>query len=118
MNMPRAFPGVLAALLLAGCVATTGHGPVTGHVAGRLLREGGRPPGQRPMSGVVAFTAAGHRRVTVRVGSSGSFSVQLPPGRYNASGPCSRPWPVTVTAHRTVHVNIICLVPVGSPPSA
>jgi hypothetical protein len=113
---------LLAALLLAGCTAPAGHGTATGSVAGRLLREGG-PSGQggqpalRPMSGTVIFTSAAHR-VTVRVGNSGTFSVRLPPGRYRLSGPCSRPSPVTVTARHTAHVKIICIVPVGSPPSS
>ena len=122
MNASRTCAGLLAALLLAGCTAPAGHEPVTGDVAGRLLREGGPPgqdgqPGLRPMSGAVTFTSA-HRRVTVQVGNSGIFSVQLPPGRYRVSGPCSRPSPVAVTARHTVHVKIVCIVPEGSPPSA
>jgi|SRR5215831_17427580 len=125
MNASRTAVGLLAALLLAGCAAPAGHGPVTGGVAGRLLRTGGPPgqggqPGLRPMPGAVTFTSAtsAHRRVTVRVGDSGTFSVRLPPGRYRVSGPCSRPSPVTVTARHTAHVKIICVVPQGSPPSA
>jgi len=114
---------LLAVLLLAGCTAPAGHGPVTGDVAGRLVRVGG-PPGQggqpslRPMPGTVTFASAAHGRVTVRVGNSGTFSVRLPPGRYRVSGPCSRPLPVTVTARHTTHIKIICVVPAGSPPSA
>lgn len=122
MNLLRTCTGVLAMLLLAGCAAATGHGPVTGHVAGRLLREGGPlgpggQPGERPMPGTVAFTSAGYQRVTFRVGSSGTFSVQLPPGRYHVSGPCSQSFPVTVTVHHTTHVNVVCIVPLSSPPS-
>jgi hypothetical protein len=122
MNASRATAGLLAALLLAGCTAPAGHGPATGHVAGRLLRAGGPPgqggqPGLRPMSGAVTFTSA-HRRVTIRVGNSGLFSVPLPPGRYRVAGPCSQPSPVNVTARHTAHIKIICIVPEGSPPSA
>jgi len=128
MNASRTSAGLLAALLLAalllaGCTGPPGHGPVTGTVAGRLLREGGPlapgggQPGLRPMAGAVTFTSA-NRRVTVRAGNSGTFSVRLPPGRYRVSGPCSRPSPVTVTAHRTSHIKIICIVPVAAPPSA
>jgi len=106
-------PAVLLVVLLAGCA---GPGPVTGQVTGRLMSEDGRGPGQRPMPGTVAFTAAG-QRVTVLAGNSGSFSVQLPPGRYQVSGPCSQSFPVTVTAHRTTHVNVTCIVPLGSPPA-
>ena len=128
MNASRTAAGLLAVLLLAvlllaGCAAPAGHGPVKGEVTGRLLREGGPAspggqPGQRPMPGTVTFTSTSDRRVMVRAGSSGTFSVRLPPGRYRVSGPCSRPSPVTVTARHTVHVKIICIVPVGSPPSA
>jgi len=125
MNASRASAGLLA-VLLAGCTAPAGHGPVTGDVAGRMVRvggpasPGGQPgqPSQRPMAGTVTITSAAHGRVTVRVGNSGSFSVRLPPGRYQVSGPCSRPKPVTVTARHTAHVKIICIVPEGSPPSS
>ena len=122
MSASRTSAGLLAALLLAGCTAPSGPGPVTGEVAGRLVRVGGPPgpggqPGQQPMPGTVIFASAAHR-VTVRVGKSGSFSVRLPPGRYRVSGPCSRPSPVTVSARHTAHIKIICVVPVGSPPSS
>jgi hypothetical protein len=87
---------------------------------------------------MVTFTAAGHRRIEVRVGRSGAFSVSLPPGRYQVSGrspsvvtvsngatvgvrgvikgseweaPCSQPLSVTVTGHRTVRAAITCYVP-------
>jgi hypothetical protein len=105
---------LLAGLLLAGCA---GHEPATGQVTGRLLSQGGGgSPGQRPMPGSVAITAAGHPPVTVRVPESGIFSVQLPPGRYHVSGPCSRSVPVTVTAHHITRINIICTLVVGRPP--
>jgi hypothetical protein len=110
----RASAATLALSLLAGCA---GHMPLTGQVAGRLLREGGPQSGQ-PMPGTVAFTAAGLPRVTVRAGSSGIFSVQLPPGNYHVSGPCSQSFPVTVTAHHTTKINVTCIVRLGSPPSA
>jgi hypothetical protein len=114
MNLMRACAVVLA-VLLAGCA---GHEPVTGQVTGRLLSRGGQPPGQRPMPGTVAFTAAGQPQVTVRVQNSGIFSVQLPPGRYHVSGPCPQSLFVTVTAHHTTHVNVICTLALGRPPSA
>lgn len=149
MNLLRTCVGVLAALLLAGCAATAGHGSVTGHIVGRLLMEGGplgpggrqpgeRQPGERPIPGTVTFTAAGHRRVTVPVGPSGTFSVRLPSGRYHVSGrspritevssgsvisdsglatgterelPCSQPLSVTVTARHTATIAVTCIVP-------
>ena len=113
MSLMRAPAAMLAVLLLAGCA---GHEPAKGWVTGRLLSQGGVSPGQRPMPGTVAFTAAGQPPMTVRVPNSGTFSVQLPPGRYHVSGPCSRSLPVTVTAHRTTHVSIVCTLAVGLPP--
>jgi len=146
---PSAYAAALA-VLLAGCGTAraqelaTGHShrPAVGRVAGRFLIWGGTlkqsQSGPRPIRGVVTFTAAGHRRVKVRVGRSGAFSVSLLPGRYQVSGrspsvmtvsngavvgvhglisgseweaPCSQPLSVTVTVHRTVRATIICLVP-------
>jgi len=124
---------LLTGVLLAGCAATGTQAPATGHLTGRLVMEGGpmgpggQQPGERPISGTVTFTAAGHRPVTVEVGSSGSFSVALAPGRYQASGrspsiievdgtkqrelPCSQPASATVTAGRTAAITLTCIVP-------
>jgi hypothetical protein len=126
---------LLAGLLLAGCAGAgaAGQAPATGHLAGRLVMEGGpmgpggQQPGERPMSGTVTFTAAGHQPVAVKVGSSGAFSVPLPPGRYQVSGgspaimtvdgghsrevPCSQPTSATVTAGHTASVTLACVVP-------
>jgi hypothetical protein len=113
MSLMRAPAAMLAVLLLAGCA---GHETATGQLAGRLLSHGGGAPGQRPMPGTVAITASGHPPMTVRVPKSGNFSVPLPPGRYHVSGPCSRPLPVTVTAHHTTRINIICTFAAGRPP--
>jgi hypothetical protein len=149
MNQLRTYVCVLATLLSAGCAAASGQtqaasrqapatsrqAPAAGHLAGRLVMEGGplgpggKQPGERPLSGTVTFTAAGHRGVTVRVGSSGRFSVQLPPGTYRVSGgspaietssgssgkeqelPCSQPLSATVTAGHTSAVTVTCVVP-------
>jgi hypothetical protein len=122
------------ALLTAGCAAAGAQAPAAaiGHLAGRLVMEGGalgpggQQPGERPLSGTVTFTAAGHRRVTVRVGSTGKFSVRLPPGTYQVSGrspfidtssgneqqlPCSQPLSAKVTAGHTANVTVTCYVP-------
>jgi hypothetical protein len=117
MSLMRA-PGALLAVLLAGLLLAgcAGHEPATGQVTGRLLSQGGGSPGQRPMPGTVAFAGAGHQPVTVQVPDSGIFSVRLPPGRYRVSGPCSRSLAVTVTAHHTTHVNIVCTLASGRPP--
>ena len=115
LNLLRATAAALPAVLLAGCA---GPEPLTGVVTGRLMSEGGRGPGQQPMAGTVTFTVAGQRRATVQAGKAGTFSVQLPPGRYQVSGPCLQSFPVTVTAHRTSRVNVICLLRLGAPPSS
>jgi hypothetical protein len=114
MNLMRASAATLAVLWLAGC---SGPGPGTGQVAGRLVRQGGQSPGQRPMPGTVVIAAAGHSQVTVRVSDTGIFSVRLPPGRYRISGPCSQSLPVAVTAHHTTRVSLICTFASGHPPS-
>ena len=129
-----ALTGLLLTGLAAGCASAGGQAqPATGHLAGRLVMEGGplgpggKQPGQRPMSGTVTLTAAGHKPVTVTVGSSGTFSVPLPPGRYQASGrspdvmevdggrsrelPCSQPTSAVVTAGQTASITLACVVP-------
>lgn len=133
MNHSRTYAGVLAVLLLAGCAASAGQVPGTGHVTGRLVMEGGplgpggQQPGERPIPGTVTFTTAGHQAVSVRVGSAGTFTVQLPPGRYHVSGrspritessggtqrqlPCSQSLAVTVSTGRTAIIAVTCIVP-------
>ena len=132
----------IATLALAGCATAgqTGAAPVTGHLTGRFVMEGGpisptgQQPGERPLPGTVIVTAAGHRTVTIRVGDSGRFSAWLAPGRYQVSGrspnikeasstqvgtganggvelPCSRPLSVTITAGHTAAVTLTCIVP-------
>ena len=144
MNYLRTCGCALAALVLAGCAtasaqptAATGHPakghPAAGHLTGRFLMEGGamglggQQPGERPIPGTVTFTAAGHRTVTVKVGPSGRFSKQLPPGSYQVSGSSPDIETVTgsgktlvqtcgvasasVTAGHTTSVELICYVP-------
>ena len=134
MNILRASTGMLAILLLAGCgAAGTARDPGAGRVTGRLLMEGGplgpngQQPGERPIDGTVTFTAAGHRAFSVRAGKSGTFSAQLPAGRYRVSGksplvvevsgsarrelPCSQPLTLTVAAGHTATIAVTCTVP-------
>jgi hypothetical protein len=131
---------LLAGPLLAGCGTAGVREPVTGHVtakaaghvtgklvmAGGPLGPGGQQPRERPLPGTVTFTA-GHRTVSVKVGTAGTFSVLLPPGRYQVSGrspsvlevdgatsrelPCSQPTAATVTAGHTATVTVACIVP-------
>ena len=125
--------GVLLTGLAAGCAAAGAQTPSSGHLRGKLVMEGGplgpggKQPGERPMSGTVTFTAAGHQPVTVKVGASGTFSVPLPPGRYHVSGrssdvmeidggrsrelPCSQPTSAVVAAGQTATITLACVVP-------
>ena len=139
MNSLRTCACLLATLALAGCSTTshasyTGQAPVTGHLTGRFVMEGGpigpagQQPGERPIPGTVTLTAAGHHSVTIQVGDSGRFSLWLPIGRYqvsgrspdieegNGSGPgreltCSQPLSVTITAQHTSAITLTCIVP-------
>ena len=125
--------GMLLTGLAAGCASAGAQPPASGHLRGKLVMEGGplgpggKQPGERPMSGTVTFTAAGHQPVTVKVGASGTFSVPLPPGRYHVSGrspdimeidggrsrelPCSQPTSAVVAAGQTATITLACVVP-------
>jgi len=125
--------GVLLTGLAAGCASAGAQTPASGHLRGKLVMEGGpmgpggKQPGERPMSGTVTFTEAGHQPVTVKVGSSGTFSVPLPPGRYHVSGrspdimeidggrsrelPCAQPTSAVVAAGQTSTITLACIVP-------
>jgi hypothetical protein len=125
--------GVLLTGLAAGCASAGAQTPASGHLRGKLVMEGGpmgpggKQPGERPMSGTVTFTEAGHQPVTVKVGSSGTFSVPLPAGRYHVSGrspdimeidggrsrelPCSQPTSAVVAAGQTSTITLACIVP-------
>jgi hypothetical protein len=134
MNHSRTCACVLSAVLLAGCAsASTQTPPVKGHLAGRMVMEGGpmgpggRQPGERPVPGTVTITEAGHQPAKIRVGSSGAFSAWLPLGKYQVSGctsaiegtgpggklepACSQPTPVTVTARHASTVTVTFIVP-------
>ena len=125
--------GLLLTGLATGCASAAAQPPASGHLTGRLVMEGGplgpggKQPGKRAMSGTVTVTAAGHQPVTATVGSSGTFSVPLPPGRYQVSGrsadvmeidgghrrelPCSQPTSAVVTAGQTATITLTCVVP-------
>lgn len=119
--------------VLTGCAAARAQAPATGHLAGRLVMEGGpmgpggQQPVERPIPGTVTITAAGHQPVSVTAGSSGRFSVPLPPGRYQVCRrspsimetdggksrelPCAQPTSATVTAGRTTTITLTFVVP-------
>jgi hypothetical protein len=130
MSRLQAVTGVAAIVLLSACAPAVAHAPADVHapaggaVTGKLQIEGGpiglggQQPGKRPVPGTVQFTSTRHHRVTVRVGSTGAFSVQLPPGTYAvcsrspaAQGPCSQARQVTVTARHTTKIAFTFIVP-------
>ena len=139
MTPPRqAITGGAALLVLAACAASprpasqgaASYRPASqGSVTGRYMMEGGASAdsGPRPTPGTVRFTAGHHQQVTVRAGSSGTFSVRLPAGTYHVSGtsahvlqvtngtsrptPCSFPLTVTVTPRHTTRITLTCAVP-------
>ena len=135
MSRMQAATGVAAIVLLSACAPAVAHAPAIAHapavvhaasgtVTGKLQIEGGpispggQQPGKRPVPGTVRFTSTRQHRVTVRVGNSGAFSVQLPPGTYAvcprspaAQGPCSQARRVTVTARHTTKIAFTFIVP-------
>jgi hypothetical protein len=131
MSRLQALTGVAAIVLLSACAPAVAHAPAVVHapaasgtVNGKLQMEGGpispdgQQPSKRPVPGTVRFTSMRQHPVTVRVGNSGAFSVQLPPGTYAvcsrspaAQGPCARGRRVTVTARRTTKIAFTFIVP-------
>jgi hypothetical protein len=124
MSRAQAVTGVAAIMLLCACTPALAHTSAAGTVTGKLQIEGGpigpggQQPGKRPTPGTVQFTSTRHRRITVRVGDSGAFSVQLPPGIYSAcsrsagvQGPCSQARHVAVTARHTTEIAFTFFVP-------
>ena len=125
--------------LLAGCAADpassspAGHGPARGTVTGRMVREGGplgpggQQPGTHPIPGTVRFTVGQRQVMTVRTTPAGTFSVQLPPGKYRVSDRSpklllveadgktrqtwSRPVTVLVTPNHLTRVTLASIVP-------
>jgi hypothetical protein len=131
MSQLQAMTGVAAIVLLSACAPAVAQAPAVVHppaasgtVTGRLQMEGGpispggQQPGKRPVPGTVRFTSTRQHPVTVRVGNSGAFSVQLPPGTYAvcsrsraAQGPCAQARRVTVTARHTTKIAFTFIVP-------
>jgi hypothetical protein len=133
MSRMRAVAGAAAIVLLSACTpavahtvphavehAAAGDGTVTGRlqIEGGPIGPGGQQPGKRPVRGTVQFTSTRKRRVTVHVGDSGTFSVQLPSGTYAvcsrspaAQGPCPQARQITVAARHTTRIAITFIVP-------
>jgi hypothetical protein len=103
------------AALTAGCL---GPNPADGTLTGHLYGVGGPSPGAlRPWPGTVTITGPGVH-IGISVGASGTYSVQLPAGRYTVGGSspnyesgaalCRAAGTVIVTrAHRT-RADVLC----------
>jgi hypothetical protein len=152
MNALKIAAGACAPLLLAACAAgpAADHqgaagqagqgavpsappgrmGTVTGvfHRVGGPLGPGGQQPKAVPLTGRMRFTRPGHPAVSVPVGRSGRFTVQLPPGTYRVTGitpditvvldngrqldgRCHGPQSLRVRPGRTGHITVVCSVP-------
>jgi hypothetical protein len=150
MNALKIAAGACAPLLLAACAAgpAGGHhgepasqgpaqsappgqlGTVTGvfHRVGGPLGPGGQQPKVVPLTGRMRFTRPGHPVVSVPVGRSGRFTVQLPPGTYRVTGitpdivevlnngrqldgRCHGPQDLRVRPGRAGHITVVCSVP-------
>lgn len=154
MNALKIAAGACASLLLAACAAGPGAGhygepggqagqgaaqsapppgqlgTVTGvfHRVGGPLGPGGQQPKVVPLTGRMRFTRPGHPAVSVPVGRSGRFTVQLPPGTYRVTGitpdivevldngrqldgRCHGPQDLRVRPGRTGHITVVCAVP-------
>ncbi len=128
--MRKLLVGAATALTLAAlcaCSSTTAKGTITG----TLTMAGGLAPGtSQPVSGEVTVTYSGPDLyadeaapktdpiAAVQVGDDGSFSVTVPPGRYDVSGvspsygdgtyPCDSASLIRVTAASSVSVDLVC----------
>jgi hypothetical protein len=154
MNALKIAAGACAPLLLAACVAGQGAGhhggpagqagqgtvqsspppdhlgTVTGvfHRVGGPLGTGGQQPKVVSLTGRMRFSRPGHPAVSVPVGRSGRFTIQLPPGTYRVTGitpdivevrsngrqldgRCHGPQDLRVRAGRTGHITVVCAVP-------
>ena len=150
MNVLKIAAGACAPLLLAACAAgpAAGHhgqagqglgqsapppvqlGTVTGvfHRVGGPIGPHGQQPKVVPLTGRVRFSRPRHPAVSVPVGRSGRFTVQLPPGTYRVTGitpdivtvldngrqldgRCDLPKDLRVRPGRTGHIPVVCAVP-------
>lgn len=87
----------------------------TGTLHGTLLTTGGPPPGgSRPASGSISVKRGSVVQTKIQV-SNGTFTMDLPPGRYaiiaeHNGSPCG-PVRVTITAGTATKVQVLCPVP-------
>lgn len=109
----------LAAVLLSACTSAgdtdARKAEGAGRINGALFAVGGPTSGKpRPVDGEISIRDGDTVVATVRA-VGGSFSANVPPGRYTASAqlgdvPCNAQDPVTVAPHASVYVEISCSV--------
>ncbi len=81
MRAARVFAVILGLCsLLAACTRAS---PPVGTISGHLLMVGGPVGARFPVEGVITVVGTD---LTAKVGSDGSFSLRVPPGRYVVSG--------------------------------
>jgi hypothetical protein len=110
----------LAAVLVSSC-GVVGH-PAQGTVHGTFERAGGPAIVKHgkattpvvPLAGTVTFTNGSVSKVSISIGSSGTFSAHLPPGTYAVSGvsggqACSVPLTARVRAGETSRILVLCV---------
>lgn len=117
--------GLIAAAAIGGCTEHANTSP--GTVAGLFVMVGGpaslaHPSGVRiPLPGRVIATSTTGQRYTVTVGTSGRFTMPLPPGAYqltgysprvqNAEMRCVAAHPVHVRTGKATLTEVYCSVP-------
>lgn len=109
----------VAAVCLAGFTAAcSGQNSADGTLTGHLYGVGGPPPGlPRPWPGTVTLTGPGVHR-DIPVGTSGTYSVMVPAGRYTIVGHsplygsgaylCQATGIATVTSGHTSKADVLC----------
>ena len=88
-------------------------------ISGTLERIGGPPGPPLPLPGQVSVTGAG-RTYVVAAEQDGHYSISVPAGRYTVTGRsplyqsgtigCVAQSPITVTAGRSIKVDVVCPV--------
>jgi hypothetical protein len=110
---------LLAAVLVASCGGLV-H-PAQGTVHGTFERAGGPAMVKHgkattpvvPLAGTVTFTNGSVSKISISVGSSGTFSIRLPPETYAVTGAsggqaCSVPLTARVRAGETSRISVLC----------
>jgi hypothetical protein len=110
---------LLAAVLVASCGVVpraaqgTVHGTFERAGGPAIVKHGKATTPVVPLAGTVTFASGTAVKVSISVGSSGTFSARLPPGTYTVSGvsggqACSGPLTARVHAGETSRILVLC----------